>query len=389
MQHFLDIRVGFTRLYRAKTGIHMPFGDLKVAPLQWHLSQNLLITFTGYRLTNEKAIRSVQAWKRLFNGNVVTFIDAFTNRSFGDSSLMFVTDYHPLSKTLAETYFTPRYSNRSQNTGHVTEQVLWSYMVQIANALKAIHGLALAARVIDPSKVLLTSKNRIRLNACAILDVVQHDSPRPLIDLQREDLLQFGRLILAVGTGSPTVVHNIPKAMEQFARSYSSQLKNRVFWLLGMVTADQTESIDTFINGLSSQIITSFDASLHLDDQLNSELNRELENSRIVRLMTKLNFITERPDYSLDRQWSETGERFPIKLFRDYVFHQVDAQGNPVLDLGHVLGCLNKLDAGVEEKIVLTSRDDQICIVVTFKEMKRAVESAWQDLVKASRRGLQ
>ena len=71
------------------------------------------------------------------------------------------------------------------------------------------------------------------------------------------------------------------------------------------------------------------------------------------------------------------------------MFHQVDAQKNPVLDLGHVLGCLNKLDAGVEEKIVLTSRDDQICIVVTFKEMKRAIESAWQDLVKASRRGLQ
>ena len=262
-------------------------------------------------------------------------------------------------------------------------------MVQIANALKAIHGLALAARVIEPSKILLTSKNRIRLNACAILDVVQHDSPRPLIDLQREDLLQFGRLILAIGTNTPTVVHNISKAMEQFARSYSSQLKNRVFWLLGMITADKTESIDTFINGLSSQILTSFDASLHLDDQLNSELNRELENSRIVRLMTKLNFITERPDYSVDRQWSETGERFPIKLFRDYVFHQVDAQGNPVLDLGHVLGCLNKLDAGVEEKIVLTSRDDQICIVVTYKEMKRAIESAWQDLVKASRRGLQ
>ncbi|KAL9113490.1 MAG: hypothetical protein Q9187_007623 [Circinaria calcarea] len=208
------------------------------------------------------------------------------------------------------------------------------------------------------------------------------------MELQREDLLQFGRLILAVGTNSPTVVHNIPKAMEQFSRSYSAQVKDRVFWLLGMVTSNKAENIDTFINGLASQVMASFDASLHLDDQLNSELNRELENSRIVRLMTKLNFITERPDYSLDRQWSETGERFPIKLFRDYLFHQVDAQGNPVLDLGHVLGCLNKLDAGVEEKIVLTSRDDQICIIVTFKEMKRAIESAWQDLLKASRRAL-
>ena len=344
--------------------------------------------FIGYRLTNEKAIRSVQNWKRVSNGNVVTVIDAFTNRNFGDSSLMIVTDYHPLSKTLAEVHFnsSSRFSGRTQSGNNVTEQVLWSYMIQVANALKTIHGSGLAARLIDASKIILTSKNRIRLNACAILDVVQHETTRTLLDLQREDLLQFGRLILGIGTNNPSVIHNVPKSMELFARSYSPQLKDRVFWLLNMVTPNITESIETFITGLATQSITAFDNALHLDDQLNTELNRELENSRIVRLMTKLNFITERPEYNHDRQWSETGERFPIKLFRDYVFHQVDGQGNPVLDLGHVLGCLNKLDAGAEEKIVLTSRDEQICIVVSFKEMKRAVESAWQDLVKASRR---
>ena len=57
-----------------------------------------------------------------------------------------------------------------------------------------------------------------------------------------------------------------------------------------------------------------------------------------------------------------------------------------MLDLGHVLSCLNKLDAGSDERVVLTSRDEQICIVVTYKELKRGVESAYQDLVKAGRR---
>ena len=302
---------------------------------------------------------------------------------------MFVTDYHPLSKTLAEQHFSSnsRFANRGQGT-IVTEQTLWSYMVQIANALKAIHSTGLAARIIDPTKIIVTSKNRLRLNACAILDVVQHDSPRTLIDLQREDLLQFGRLLLAVGTNNPSVIHNVPKAMEQLARSYSPQLKDRVFWLLGMITPNKTESIDTFINGIAPYVMSSFDSTLHLNDQLNSELNRELENARIVRLLTKINFINERPDYNHDRQWSETGERFPIKLFRDYVFHQVGANGNPVLDLGHVIGCLNKLDVGSDEKMVLSDRAEQICIVVSFKEMKRAVEGAYQDLVKASRKAM-
>ena len=58
-----------------------------------------------------------------------------------------------------------------------------------------------------------------------------------------------------------------------------------------------------------------------------------------------------------------------------------------MLDLAHVLSCLNKLDAGSEERIVLTTRDEQMCVVVSYKELKRAVDSAFQDLVKAGRRG--
>lgn len=350
----------------------------------------MILIYLGYRLTNEKAIRPVQGWKRVTNGNVITVIDAFTNRSFGDSSLIFITDYHPLSKTLAEQHFISqtRYPTRAPSV-LIPEQVLWSYVVQIANALKAIHMAGLAARIIDPTKILLTSKNRIRLNACAILDVVQFDTPRTILDLQREDLLQFGRLILGIGTNNPLILHNIPKGMEQFARSYSPALKESVFWLLDVASPQQqNKSIDLLISGISSQIVATFDSTLHLDDQLNTELNRELENSRILRLMTKLNIINERPDHEHDRQWSENGERYYLKLFRDYVFHQVDAQGNPVIDLAHVIGCLNKLDAGLEEKVMLTSRDEQTCFVVTYRELKRGVESAFQDLMKSARRGM-
>ena len=39
-------------------------------------------------------------------------------------------------------------------------------------------------------------------------------------------------------------------------------------------------------------------------------------------------------------QWSETGDRYMLKLFRDYIFHQVTANGN---DLSHIVQCLNKV----------------------------------------------
>jgi len=115
---------------------------------------------------------------------------------------------------------------------------------------------------------------------------------------------------------------------------------------------------------------------------LTSELSRELENGRIARLMMKLGTINERQEYDGDRSWSENGERYMLKLFRDYVFHQVDAAGSPVLDLAHMVRCLNKLDAGVDEKILLTSRDEQTNFVVTYKELKKQVTTAFGELIK-------
>lgn len=342
----------------------------------------------GYRLTNEKAIRSVQAWKRVCNASVVTIHDAFTSRSFQDSSLIFVTDYHPLSKTLADQHLNAgtRFPGRHTNV-HIPEQILWGYMTQIANGLKAIHANGLAARVLEPSKVLLTAKTRVRINACAILDVVQFDSQRTVADLQRQDLVNFGQMIVALGANSLTAVTQNPtKAMEHFTRAYSPQLKNSVFWLLSGLQMDQERTIDTFITGISSQLMSTFDSALHLDDQLNSDLGRELENGRIVRLMSKLGLVNERPEYELDQRWSESGERYFLKLFRDYVFHSVDGQGDAVVDLGHILTCLNKLDAGTDEKIHLVSRDEQSSFIVSYKEVKKALESSFQALMKPARR---
>ncbi len=45
----------------------------------------------------------------------------------------------------------------------------------------------------------------------------------------------------------------------------------------------------------------------------------------------------------MDPSWSETGDRYILKLFRDYVFHQVYEDGSPALDFGHVVDSLNKV----------------------------------------------
>lgn len=62
------------------------------------------------------------------------------------------------------------------------------------------------------------------------------------------------------------------------------------------------------------------------------------------------------------------------------VFHQADGGGYPVLDLGHVVTALNKLDAADEEKIVLASRDGKSLMVVSYAEISKCLDSAFQEL---------
>lgn len=364
----------------------------------------------NFRLTSETAIRSAQPWKRVLNGNVVTIHEAFTTRAFGDSSLILVTDYHPNSKSLADEHFKPvqRFHGRQPASSHVPEQVLWGYIVQIASALKAIHGSGLAARLITPSKILLTSKNRVRLNACSIMDIVQFDNARPVLELQADDLVQLGRLILCIANNNATAHLQMQKSMDYITRSYTARLKECVQWLLNpqpapgapsspTTPAPMQKDIDTFLGGIADQFASVFDSELHAQDTLTVNLGKELESSRLVRLLVKLNMINERPELDASQNmpgnsgpnsssvWAETGERYYLKLFRDYVFHQVDANGHPVTDLAHVLDCLNKLDAGTDEKIALISRDEQNVLIVSYREVKRALESAFQDLVRAGR----
>lgn len=86
--------------------------------------------------------------------------------------------------------------------------------------------------------------------------------------------------------------------------------------------------------------------------------------------------------YDHDPRWAETGDRYIIKLFRDYLYHQVDEMGRPVIDLSHVLTCLNKLDAGVDEQLTLFSRDEQSCLIVSYREIKNCVENSFRELAR-------
>lgn len=57
--------------------------------------------------------------------------------------------------------------------------------------------------------------------------------------------------------------------------------------------------------------------------------------------------------FTMDPSWSETGDRYLLKLFRDYLFHQVTENGAPWVDLAHIVACLNKVSS--------FGNDDGVC----------------------------
>ena len=83
------------------------------------------------------------------------------------AALVVVYDDHPNAQTLYEAHIKPK-APQFQNgrlqaqSNRITERTIWSYVIQIANAIKAVHDAGLAVRLIDPTKILVTGKNRSR-----------------------------------------------------------------------------------------------------------------------------------------------------------------------------------------------------------------------------------
>ncbi|KAF8583430.1 hypothetical protein K439DRAFT_1412181 [Ramaria rubella] len=345
----------------------------------------------NFRLAHEAAFGAIEHWSRVRHPNIVSVREAFTTRAFNDNSLIVSYDYHPNATTLFDAHLKiPSRNHLATINSHLSattpipEPVMWSYITQIGNAVRTVHALGLAVRIIDATKVLLTGKNRVRIGSCGIGDVVAYDARQDVHYLQQEDLLQFGRLVLALCCNNLAASNNINKSMETISRHYTPDLKAVIMFLISKPTP--VKSINQLFEMIGSRLLTEMEALQHQADRLEGELMSELENGRLVRLLCKFGFINERPEFDREPRWSETGDRYIIKLFRDYVFHQVDENGHPVVNLSHVLTCLNKLDAGTEERIMLISRDEQSCLVVSYKELKACIESTFSDLARGSSR---
>uniref|UniRef100_A0A2K5LLD2 Poly(A) specific ribonuclease subunit PAN3 n=6 Tax=Cercopithecidae TaxID=9527 RepID=A0A2K5LLD2_CERAT len=320
-------------------------------------------------------------------------------------ALVFAYDFHAGGETMmsrhfndpnADAYFTKRKWGQHdgplprQHAGLLPESLIWAYIVQLSSALRTIHTAGLACRVMDPTKILITGKTRLRVNCVGVFDVLtfdnsQNNNPLALMaQYQQADLISLGKVVLALACNSLAGIQreNLQKAMELVTINYSSDLKNLILYLL--TDQNRMRSVNDIMPMIGARFYTQLDAAQMRNDVIEEDLAKEVQNGRLFRLLAKLGTINERPEFQKDPTWSETGDRYLLKLFRDHLFHQVTEAGAPWIDLSHIISCLNKLDAGVPEKISLISRDEKSVLVVTYSDLKRCFENTFQELIAAA-----
>ncbi|CAK1554584.1 unnamed protein product [Leptosia nina] len=350
-----------------------------------------------------------EAWKQIDHPNIIRLHECFITKTFGDHSMILVYDYHPAAVTLMNKYIVangagnnldgsngsyhdpfssdpdaPRPYTHQKNAmlravacgALLPEPVLWNIIVQLTAGLRAIHAAGLACRTLDATKVVITGC-RIRIAWCGVADAL-HANEIDNEKAKQDDLTALGRLILSLACR--TIQCDIATSVELVTRSYSQDLKNLIVCLLSV----QHKTVSDLMPMIGARFYTQVEAFERRADLFENQLAQELDNGRLLRLLLKMSFINERPEMNMDLKWSETGDRYLLKLFRDYVFHSVTPEGRPWLDLAHVGYCLNNLDSGTNTQVQLLTRDERSLLLVTFAELKHCLEQAFEELTQAA-----
>ncbi|UJR21899.1 hypothetical protein I4U23_024970 [Adineta vaga] len=367
----------------------------------------------GCKLPTVRSYEIVEAWKKIIHANIVQLREVFLTKDFDDDqpSIIFVYDFLPCCETLQKRHFSANNSllkgwsnpynisgedrpfsagKGTNQSGLLAESLIWEYVVQISSLIRTLHAASLSCRCLHLSRLLVDgdsktgrTKSRVWLSGVGIFDILEGTIQGAVHQHIQNDLQDFGRLILMLACNSIVGAQkeHLQTSLEIVQRSYSPDLKNLILHFLVPSNTLKPRNINECMPMIGARFYAHID-NLHVrGDILENELAKELDSGRLFRLICKLNTVLERPEHSMNQAWSETGDRYILKLFRDFIFHAIGFEGEPILDMAHIVQCLNKFDAGSHDKICLTSRDEQNVIIVSYSELHQAFERAFTELM--------
>jgi PAB-dependent poly(A)-specific ribonuclease subunit 3 len=204
----------------------------------------------------------------------------------------------------------------------VTEAVLWSAICQWTSVIRRVHQSRMAVRTLDARHVLLQMDAlRVRwfVNCAGVPDALEWESRKPLEALQLDDIRQLGRLILSLATGREITASTDSSTIancERFCmQNYSRELHNLTMTLIRSQTPP---SILDVCRALAGRVWDEWEHTSLSLNRTERALGAEFESGRMLRLMLKLGFVNERPEFGPNRRWAQSGDCYILTLFRDY-----------------------------------------------------------------------
>ena len=294
----------------------------------------------------------------------------------------FVTHtYHAGATTLQQRFL-------DQRGPLVQQALLWRLVTQLLAGMRYAHSRNMPLRMVSPQHILVTSGTRFRFNSVGVMEVLEFETRKSIQDLFTEDLVRLGMCILSIATRVPVVKFNSSQHRDAMSLLQNHCSQAFIDLVTMLINATPALTCDAVCTSIAPHFVDEGDMQMAVNDGLHSHLQCEYENGRILKLLIKLGFINERPEYDMSPKWGETGDRYVLRLFRDYVFHQCLEDGAPVLDAGHVISALNKLDGQSDERMALSSRRSNDLLVVSYADVQRCLEDSFRDLCRQSERAM-
>lgn len=323
--------------------------------------------------------QTIDKWKNIKHANIVRLHEVFTSKAFQDNSLLLIYDFHPGAESALDLFFRHSHHMSPKHKPLLKESVIWSIIIQITSALRTIHAHGLAYRCLELSKIIFIGKKRVKLAGIAVTDLLQ-GTGESLARNQQRDLTSLGYIILCLTSNNIIKGHHdqIGKVLDFVSKKYSKDLHSLISQLVmggaGMPVNRRIRNVNDLMPLIGARFYTMVDDALVRGDEIENQLSLTLENGRLFRLICKLG-VSDRGEYG---QY-ETGDRYLLKLFRNYLYHQVGPNGTPFMDLFHVISCLNKLDAASSERFVMNSRDNENVLVVSYADIHYALQKCFQE----------
>ena len=261
-------------------------------------------------------------------------------------TLYFVHDYLPKSTSLPQYLSSLNHHHHHTRHHHTNnwivqygEPLAWKCLLQLSMSILIFHQeYNVPCRSLSSLHHLLvttkTSQNNIifHMSHVGMAEALEYEARKSKLYLQQQDLLQLGNIIIQIllfGTNHriTTTNHN-NQDDDVFAWLLQQQQNNISRDLLRVLHDGIYNNKDGGIERLYRVIqmfcpipyvTQSYKASHNWMLFLERTTIQQYESTRLLKLLFKLAFINERPEFGYaDPRWSETGDCYVLKLFRDY-----------------------------------------------------------------------